>query len=183
LAQPRKLAEALAQFQRAVELNPDNGRTQSNLGGALSEVGKTTEALEHLRKGVELEPNFADGRNNMGAALARSGALDEAVEHMAKAVEMAPQAAEYRYNFGRVLAAKGRFADAATQFEQAASLTGMREPAILDILAAMYAETGRYQQAVATAQKALDLANEQRNYELAASLRSSLGRYEVLARQ
>ena len=183
LAQQGKLDEALAQFEKAVELNPDNGRAQSNMGSALSEKGRSEEALEHLRKGVALEPNFADGQNNLGAALARAGALDEAVGHMGKAVEMEPQSVEYRYNFGRVLAAKGRFADAAAQFEQAANLTGMRDPAILDILAAMYAETGRYQEAVAMARKALDLANEQRNAELAASLRTSLGRYEALAKR
>jgi tetratricopeptide (TPR) repeat protein len=183
LAQEGKIDEALAQFQRAVELNPGNGRAECNLGSALSEKGRTEEALEHLRKGVELEPKFADGQGNLGAALARAGALDEAIEHIALAVDMAPQAVEYRYNYGRVLAAKGRFADAAAQFEQAASLTGMREPAILDILAAMYAELGRYGDAVTTARKALDLAGEQRNSELATSLRSSLARYEALSRR
>ena len=182
LAQQGKLDEALAQFERAVQLNPENGRAQSNLGGALSEKGRTEEALEHLRKGVALEPRFADGQNNLGAALARAGELDEAVPHLAAAVDLAPQSIGNHYNFGRVLAAKGRFADAAAQFEQAAKLTDMREPAILDMLAAMYAETGRYPEAVATARKALDLAGEQRNAELAASLKSSLERYEALAR-
>ncbi len=81
-----------------------------------------------------------------------------------------------------MLAAKSRFADAAAQFEQAANLSGMKEPAILDMLAAMYAETGRYQEAIVTARKALDAANQQRNAELAASLKSSLERYEALAR-
>jgi tetratricopeptide (TPR) repeat protein len=182
LAQQGKLDEALAQFERAVELNPENGRAQSNLGGALSEKGRTEEALEHLRKGVALEPRFADGQNNLGAALARAGELDEAIPHMAAAVDLAPQAVGNHYNFGRVLAAKGRFGEAAAQFEQAAKLTDMREPAILDMLAAMYAETGRYAEAVATARKALDLAGEQRNAELAASLKSSLERYEALSR-
>lgn len=182
LAQQGKLYDALAQFQRAVELNPDNGHAQSNLGGALSEMGRTEEALDHLRKGVALEPNSAEAQNNLGAAVARAGMVDEAVEHLAKAVELRPGSAEYRYNFGRVLAAKGRFADATGQFEQAANLTEMREPAILDILAAMYAETGRYREAVATARQALDLANG-RNAELAASLKASLERYEALASQ
>ncbi|HUB81557.1 MAG TPA: tetratricopeptide repeat protein [Bryobacteraceae bacterium] len=182
LAQQGKIDEALAEFQKAVELNPANGRAECNLGSALSEKGRPDEALEHLRKGVEIDPKNADGQNNLGAALARAGGLDEAIEHISKAVEMAPQEAEYRYNFGRVLAAKGRFADAAAQFEQAASLTGGRQPEILDILAAMYAETGRYQDAVTTAQKALDLASQQRNYELASSLRASLARYQALAR-
>jgi hypothetical protein len=47
----------------------------------------------------------------------------------------------------------------------------------------MYAETGRYQEAVTTARKALDLASQQGNGELAGSLRSSLERYEALARR
>jgi Flp pilus assembly protein TadD len=183
MAQQGRIDDALAEFEKAVELNPDNGRAHCNLGSALSEKGRTEEALEHLRKGVAIEPKFADGQNNLGAALARAGVLDEAVEHITKAVEMAPQSVEYRYNFGRVLAAKGRFGDAAAQFERAASLTDMREPAILDMLAAMYAETGRYQDAAAMARKALDLANQQRNAELAGSLRSSLARYEALARR
>jgi Flp pilus assembly protein TadD len=182
LAQEGRMDEALAQFERAVDLNPGNGRAQCNLGAALSEKGRTDEALDHLRKGVAIEPKFADGQGNLGAALARAGALDEALEHIALAVEMAPRSVEYRYNYGRVLAAKGRFADAAIQLEQAASLTGMGEPVILDILAAMYAETARYPQAVETAKKALDLATAQRNSALVAELRSSLARYEALAK-
>ncbi len=182
LAEQGKLDEALAQFQRAVELNPDNARAHINLGGALAEKGRTAEALDHLRRGVEIEPKFADGQNNLGAALARAGSLDEALPHLERAVELAPQSIANRYNFGRVLAAKSRFAEAAAQFEQAASLSGMREPAILEILAAMYAETGRFQDAVETARRGLNAANEQHNSRMAASLQSSLERYEALAR-
>ena len=181
LAQQGKLDEALAQFEKAVELNPDNGRAHVNLGGALSEKGRSEEALEHLRKGADLEPKFADGQNNLGAALARAGALDEAIPHLENAVQLEPDFPGYRYNFGRVLAAKGRYTEAATQFEKAANLSQMREPEILDMLAAMYAETGRYQEAITTARKALEVANLQRNGELAASLKSRLDRYESLA--
>ena len=68
------------------------------------------------------------------------------------------------------------------QFEQAATLSEMHVPEILDMLAAMYAETGRYQDAVTAARRALDLANQQHNDALAASLKSSLERYESLSR-
>ncbi len=182
LAEQGRMDEAMAQFERAVELNPDNGRAHSNLGGALSEKGRTPEALEHLQKGVELEPKFADGQNNLGAALARAGALDEAIPHLEQAVELGPQSVGYRYNFGRVLAAKGRFADAAAQLEQAAKLSDMKEPAILDLLAAMYAEMGRYQDAIAAARRGIDAATEQRNYDMAVSMKSSLEKYEASAR-
>ncbi len=130
---------------------------------------------------IEIEPDFADGHNNLGAALARSGSLDEAALHLEKAVALAPQNVGYRYNFGRVLAAKGRFGDAAHQLEEAAKLSQMREPVILQMLAAMYSEIGQYPEAVATARSALALAAGQRNQELEAALKADLERYEKLA--
>jgi Flp pilus assembly protein TadD len=182
LAEAGRMGEATASFERALELDPDNPRAHNNLGGALAESGRLVEAIEHLRRVVEIEPDLADGHNNLGAALARFGSLDEALLHLEKAVALAPQDVGYRYNFGRTLAAKGRFADAASQLEEAAKLSGMKEPVILQLLAAMYSETGRYPEAVATARKALGLAAEQRNQELEAALKADLDRYEALAK-
>jgi protein O-GlcNAc transferase len=148
----------------------------------LAETGRLAEAIEHLRRVIEIEPDYAGGHNNLGAALARSGALDDALLHLEKAVALAPQDFECRYNFGRALAAKSRFADAAIQLEEAAKLTQMKEPLILQMLAAMYSEIGRYSDALATARSALGLAAGQRNRELADDLRADLDRYEALAR-
>ena len=182
LAETGKMAEATACFERALELDPENPRAHSNMGGALAESGRLQEAIEHLRRVVEIEPDLADGHNNLGAALARSGAIDEAVFQLDKAVALAPQDAGYRYNFGRTLAAKGRFADAANQLEEAAKLSGMGEPVILQLLAAMYAETGRFPEAIATARRALGLATDQRNQDLQGALKADLDHYEGLAR-
>ena len=101
--------------------------------------------------------------------------------HLEKAVALAPQNVECRYNFGRTLAAKGRFADAANQLEQAGKLSGMREPVVLQMLAAMYSELGRYPEALATARQAMALAAGQRNGELEAALKADLDRYAALA--
>jgi tetratricopeptide (TPR) repeat protein len=164
-------------------LDPENPKAQINLGGALAESGRLAEGIEHLQKGVQIEPDFADGQNNLGAALAKFGALDEALVHLEKAVALAPQDVGYRYNFGRALAAKSRFGEAANQLEEAAKLSGMREPLILQLLAAMYSETGRYSDAVTTARRALDLVAGQRNQALEAALREDLDHYEGQVRQ
>ena len=150
-----------------------------NLGNLLSaEGGHAQEAIELLTKGLEAQPNSPDGQNGLGVALAHAGRLEEATEHLDKAVELAPQDAGYHYNLGRVLAARGRFAEALPQYERAAELTQRRDSGVLQMLAAMQSETGRYADAVATAEAALALARQGRDAGLAASLQANLTRYE-----
>ena len=58
-------------------------------------------------------------------------------------------------------------------------LTGGKEPAILDALAAAYAEAGRFTDAVQTARRALDLAVQSNEPQLAGALRGRLALYEA----
>jgi hypothetical protein len=55
--------------------------------------------------------------------------------------------------------------------ERAAALTGRRDVAALDALAAAYAATGRFDEAIATAQAALDSAVASGQGDVAAQLR------------
>jgi len=181
LAEAGKMPEAMAEFERATELNPDNSSAQVNLGNALAQKGRLDEGIWHLRKGVELDKTSAEAQNGLGVALARRGLLDEAQSHLEAAVAMGPQVIDYRYNLGRVLAAQGKVAAAVPQFEEAARLSSMQDPRILEMLAATYSDTGRQSQAIAIARHALDLATAQRNDELIAALKASLARYESLA--
>ncbi len=183
LAEKGMLDDAFQHFEKAVELNPDNASAQINLGNVLAlKKEHLDQALVHLRRGVELDPDSASGQNDLGIALARTNDLDESITHIQKAVALAPDAADYRYNFGRVLAAKGNFVDALTQFEEASKLSRAPRPSILQMLAAMYSENGRYAEAIATARHALELANQEQDQALAASLRANLQRYEAQAK-
>jgi tetratricopeptide (TPR) repeat protein len=184
LAEVGKLDEALVQIQKAIELNPDNGSAHINMGHILEVMGgHREEAIVELTKGIQLAPNSSDGHNIYGVILARMGKLDEAIAELQKAVALAPQSAESRYNLGRALAASSRFTDALPQFEAAAKLSGGQEPAILQMLAAMYSETGQYLKAVDTAKHALDLAIGQQNDALATALRGNIARYQLQAQQ
>jgi tetratricopeptide (TPR) repeat protein len=171
LAQEGNLAEARQHFENALRINPDNASAEVNLGNALAgEGGHTAEAIALLTKALEAQPSSPDGQNGLGVALAHEGNL-----------ELAPQDAGYRFNLGRVFAAQSRFADALVQFEQAATLTSRQDPAVLQMLAAMESETGRFADAVTTAQAALDLARRQQNTALAGSLEANLARYRAQA--
>ncbi len=182
LAQGGNLTEAQQHFENALRINPDNASAEVNLGNTLSaEGGHTQEAIELLQNGLEKLPNSPNGENGLGVALAHAGNLEEAATHLQKAVTLAPQDAGYRFNLGRVLAARGMFAEALPQFEEAATLTNRQDPGVLQMLAAMQSETGRSAEAVTTAQAALQLAREQQNQALAASLEANVARYQAQA--
>ena len=178
LAEAGKYDQALVQIQKAIELNSDNGAARINLGHLLEVTGHREEAIQQLTKGIELAPKNADGHNIYGVILARQGKLNDAIAELQLAADLAPRSAECRYNLGRAFAASGRFGEALPQFEAAASLSGGKEPAILQMLAAMYSEIGKYTQAITTAQQALELAEKQQNQELAAALRGNIALYE-----
>ena len=63
--------------------------------------------------------------------------------------------------------------------QRAVKLSGGREPAILGTLAAAYAETGRFTEAVQTARKAVDLARQQNQQALAESIQAKIRLYEA----
>jgi tetratricopeptide (TPR) repeat protein len=179
LAEKGATDEALPLFRKAVELNPDNASAQVNLGNTLAlKPEHLEEGLQHLRTGVQLKPDSASGQNDLGIALARAGMLDEARSHLQTAISLSPRSSDYHYNLGRVLAAQSKFADALPQFKQASDLSQLPQPAVLQMLAAMYSETGNYSEAVNVARRALDVAEQQRNDGLASSLRANLSRYK-----
>jgi Flp pilus assembly protein TadD len=63
--------------------------------------------------------------------------------------------------------------------QQAERLSGGKDPSILGTLAAAYAEAGRFPEAVATAQRALELATAQANLAQAEALRARIGLYRA----
>jgi tetratricopeptide (TPR) repeat protein len=177
LAEAGRFDEAMTHIQKAISLDPDNGTAHVNLGHLLEVTGHRQEAIEQLTLGMQISPKNADGHNIYGVILAREGKMDEAIAELQQAVTLSPGSAESRYNLGRAFAAASRFSEALPQFEDAAKITGSREPAILQMLAAMYSETGNYPEAVTIAQQALDLAEKQQNADLATTLRGNLDRY------
>ena len=178
LAEAGRFDEAMTQIQKAIALDPDNSAAHINLGHLLEVTGHRDEAVQQLTQGLQIAPKNADGHNIYGVILAREGKMDEAIAELQQAVALSPNSAECHYNLGRAFAATSRFPEALPQFEAAAKLTGNREPAILQMLAAMYSETGDFSRAVIIAQQAIDMAEKQQNTELTTALRANLARYQ-----
>jgi Flp pilus assembly protein TadD len=180
LLQGGKLDEAIDVWTAGLAIDPGNAREQTNLGTALYQKERFDEAIEHCRKALEVNAGDADAHNTLGLAYSRQGRIDDAIAEFQSAVSINGSSLQYQNNLGRVLAQRGRFNEAVPHMERAAELSNRREPAILSILASMYAEIGRFQDAVGSAREALDLANQAGDRELATSLDARIARYQTM---
>jgi serine/threonine-protein kinase len=70
-------------------------------------------------------------------------------------------------------------AEAVEHAQRANQLSGGRQPVILDTLAAAYAEADRFPEALATARKALELAEQRHDKVVIDALRSRIALYEA----
>ena len=61
--------------------------------------------------------------------------------------------------------------------QRANALSGGKLPEVLEVLAAAYAEVGRFDDALSTAKQAVELAQRKKNEPLADALRAQLSRY------
>jgi len=83
-----KRKDAIASFEKAVDLNPKNSYARNNLGLALIYDKRFEEAADALEQAVELEPVEAYMWNNLGMAYEQLDRLDDARVAYGNAVEM-----------------------------------------------------------------------------------------------
>jgi protein O-mannosyl-transferase len=119
LFQKGQVDEAVAQYQKALEINPNYVAAHYNLGNALFQKGQLEEALAQYQKAVEINPNDAEAHINLGNALFQNEQLDEALAQFQKAIEINPNDAETHYNLGNALFQKGQLDEAVAQFQRA----------------------------------------------------------------
>ena len=178
------LNEAVQHYQKALESEPDFIEAHFNLGNALLNLGRFDEAAAHYKKALELQPNYTEARNNLGAALMQMGHMAEAMSEYRKALETQPENLDVLNNLSWALATcpQASLRDGAvalTLAQKAVRLAGGENPLMLRTLAAADAETGRYAEAAETARHALQLAVQQKNDALAATLQKELGLYQM----
>ncbi len=177
-AQTGDLSGAVDNYRKAAALDSTNSALQADLGTALFENGQHAEAIEHLETSVALAPESAEAHNKLGFILAKEGRAEEARVHLEKAVELKPDSAEYRFNLGYVLARGGNAVAAIPHLEKAVQLTGGKDWECLAALGSAYNRAGRGSEAIEATRRALNLALQAHNQEVARSLRATLERYQ-----
>ena len=179
-----QLDDAISRLQAAIDLRPENGPAHNNLAKALLQKGRVAEAMVQYRKFLEIEPENVEARNILGTALIQQGRIREAIEQWQAAQTIEPENGNAASNLAWVFATcpddsirDGR--RAVELAEKALHISGGKIPMVFRILAAAYAENGRFSKAIESAQRGADLATSQGNSGLAAELQSNIALYQA----
>ena len=166
-----KVDEAIALYQAALRISPEFAEAWNNLGHALCQKGGMDEAIACYSKAVQIKPDYLDAHYNMAVALSQKGRAEEAIIHYRNALQINPDHVEVLNNLAFLLAthpdARIRDGARAIQFaRRACELTHYDMPVVVSTLAVACAEAGRFDDAIATAQKACALAAAAGNQDL-----------------
>jgi Tetratricopeptide repeat len=85
-----QLPQAIAEFEKAASLSPNDYRFWMDFGTSLEQVGEVERSEKALRRAVELAPSYAQPRWFLGNLLLRSGRYDEAFTELRRASEADP---------------------------------------------------------------------------------------------
>jgi protein O-mannosyl-transferase len=172
LARGKKFKEATAVLAEVLRQNPADAAAHLTLGSVLSQTGDASRAIEHYRQALSAKPNYAEAHFNLASLLAQHGDVSGAIDSYSRGLRWQPDNPDALNNLAWIRAANAnpavRNGGEAVQFAQrACGLTRFQSPMLVGTLAAAYAEAGRFEEAVATAQKARDLALASNQKELA----------------
>ncbi len=111
------LSGALALYDRAVAIDPENPDLLLDRGIARMDAGRLDEARQAFAQVIALEPDRARAHLFAGIAAYRAGTYEEAMPHLAKAGELDPELLdESRYYSGLTHAFAGNLDAAAAAF-------------------------------------------------------------------
>jgi protein O-mannosyl-transferase len=177
-----KLPKAIQQWEQAAQLQPNMTEAQMDLADAFLRTGRTRDAITHYEQVLRFHPNDAEAHRKLAVALIATGNPQPAISHLEHALRINPDLAEAQNNLAWLLATRpetngGDPIRAVSLAQRACEQTGNRVAGYLDTLAVAYAAAGRFEDAVTTAQKAIELARAAGQPKLAAEIESRLQLY------
>lgn len=117
-----KLREAAAEFESALEVNPNLVIAHVNLIAMYGQLGQPEKAEAHFRAAVELDPGWVEIYYNWGMFQLQRGEKARAGQMFRKAVEMNPNYADAHVQLAALLDESGRPEEAASHYQEALRL-------------------------------------------------------------
>ena len=119
LQQNGENAAALAEWKKALEIDPTDARANNGIAIALSVSGDSDQAITYLRKATQISPDFFEAYYNLGLELAKKNRVNEAIDAWLNTVRIRPNFGAGHENLGYAFYLQGKFADSLTHLRLA----------------------------------------------------------------
>lgn len=148
--------DAVACFDRAIQMQPDSADAHSNMGLAMMDVGQVDQAEKYLTRACQLSPNRPDLYVRLCIIRHTQGNPHGAVIAGQKAVELVPNSGEAWSNLSIALAAAKKIDQAMDACNKAMELSPGR-PGVYNNLGFVHERAGRLADAEQAYLKAIEL--------------------------
>ncbi|MBZ0254712.1 tetratricopeptide repeat protein [bacterium] len=115
--QGKNWQQALPQYLKLTEADPQNALYFYRLGYAQQQIGLSDEAVKSLEKAVELNPSFAAAWNDLGITYETLGQSSDAVGAYQNAIAKGPENGAY-YNLAVLMEKQGEYKEAISLYEK-----------------------------------------------------------------
>jgi len=156
LALKGRKEEALAEAQKAYELDPLSAVAGANLAKILQEAGQDDKAIEQAKKTLDLEPDSAVTHAVLGLGYQDQQMYAEAIAEYKRALQLGGSPAEMRGLLGNAYAVSGNRTDAEKMVAELKSLWPEHARAALD-LAVVFSGLGDKENALYWLEKAQEM--------------------------
>ena len=183
LSNSDKFSEAAEAYKRCLELAPDSADANYHLGLVEERLGDVAAAVEHWGRAVELYPSYVDAHLRLTNAALQRHDLKAAEQCLRNAMAHNPDVPSFSNSLAWLLAtspadAQRNGEEAVRLAEKACRLTDNLQHVYLDTLAAAQAELGKFEEAATSEQKAIELAQKDKNAELVQAYEKRLTLYK-----
>ncbi len=169
--QVKEPKKAIAAYQRAVDMDPENLDAQRSLGQALLADNQLDAALKQFQQLITADPEDTAALDRVSEIQRRQGKYTEALVTIRKARAKDPNSLEAGYNEGLLLDVLGRYDEAIAVYQKMAELTEHANGAytseekanrsvFLERLGSVYHEQNKTTEAIAAYQKMIDLGGD-----------------------
>ncbi|MCX5961931.1 MAG: CHAT domain-containing tetratricopeptide repeat protein [Cyanobacteria bacterium] len=147
---------ATQDWEKAIEIKPDDHKAWNNRGLSLNDLGRKEEAIASYEKAIEIKPDYHEAWYNRGLSLSALGRKEEAIASYEKAIEFKPDLYEAWNNRGLSLDDLGRKEEAIASYEKAIEIKPDYHEAWYNRGNSLFA-LGRKEEAIASYEKAIEI--------------------------
>jgi len=171
-------------WRDTLKKNPACWMAEGNWGLWLFNQGRVQDAIAHYRAGLAIKADDEGNLHNLGVALLQSGNAAEAVDYFEKTLAINPNHKHALGNLAFIRAIDKNPAlrngpEAVRLAQRAVELTKEEDEWNLDTLAAAYAETGNFPEAIKAQNKAIAVATSKNLNDAVQDMQNRLKLYQA----